>query len=585
MSNETSKNNDPYKDCIIPMYDDFQLGFKIYKRRLYLKSKKGAKGIKSVEEAAKAMEIDIRDYIGIEKRKSGLNNEEGMRIRHILNDVEKVDKLASFLEMDPNRLRQWIMSSQRKIKKKLKDSCGHQVVTPESVMLMNQRELIRKAFTKRYCEYFDRDALDVDMVTALNNIEKYSQRITKLPFLPQPLFILLNAISEQKDFTLDLDKIRVFTGEDENLSDYIECCPLINASVLYAANAIFDPDAPKKSYKDCFKPMSLERLSMLLFVMIYKVGIYEFAKDLRQLQEYHEFHTLGLKMAKLLKPHLPSNVDYNVLQQALTLQGIGTNVLYNILAPSLSEEESTRACVSKEKHLQYNLTYSEMDLINHFYHPYVSAQVAFNWGYDEKVVNILLEHHSEDYSSVAPECACLKLINRFNDKDFRIENKDDIDLMINDFEQLKINRDDLFTVVCEMDRLKDEMIKASSSLIDVKSSQAKKVTQEKIKSFSGKVKESRMSGIIQIYEGDYTAKDFRFDPEYLLALKNECYLLINSLYENLLTRRDNEPYEKFEKRALNLQLAADVVMSSHDVVAKRLGVDVLELKNRLGRIL
>ncbi|MBF0106355.1 MAG: hypothetical protein HQM16_13640 [Deltaproteobacteria bacterium] len=572
------------KEKQAPLYDDFGLGFKIYKRRIYLKRKKGVSGNKTTEDAAKALGIDVDDYIGIERRKSGLRSDVGVRIREILNDIDKIEKLAIFLEMDSDRLHQWIMSAQDSIERKLKYSVGHDFEPIESALLLNSWGSVKKEFTEAYCKRFNKNEIDSDIKTVLNNVEKYSKRITKVPFLPQPLFIMLNAILGPKDPAVGLDKINVFTGEDENMCDFLEFCPNYSSAFLYASNKLFDSDNPKRNLRDCFKPMSKERLSILLYVMIHKIGIYEFNEDLKPLQKFHEFHTLGMRMAELLKPHLSENISYDVLQNGLAMQGIGTYILYVILCPSLKKEESSRVGHFNKKYLYYNLNNAELDLINYYYHPIVSAQLATNWGYDETVVKLLLDHHNNDYKDISPECACLKLINRLVDQDFRIKDRDDIDIMLSDFEQLTINREDLFNIVCKMDRLKDELIKASSSLIDTRSKQAAEAKKERIKTFTDRETELRHGGIIKIFPGAINEDSVRFEPEYLLALKNECHLMLNLLHESVTSKRENEAYEKFTNRMLLLQLALDVVMSNHEVVAQRMGITVEDLKRKLQKI-
>ncbi|MBF0104213.1 MAG: hypothetical protein HQM16_02690 [Deltaproteobacteria bacterium] len=529
------------------------------------------------------MGINAQEYVGIERRKSGLGNEVGVRIREILNDIDKIEKLANFLEMDPDRLHQWVMQSRKGVARKLQNSCGEHFSPIESTLLLNGWQKVRTDFTKDYCRRFNKKEPDGDIETVLNNIEKYSRRITKIPFLPQPLFIILNAILGSKDST-DLDKINVFTGEDENMSDFLEFCPNYSSALLYASNKLFDSDHPKKSFRDCFKPMSRERLAVLLYIMIHKIGIYEFSQDLRPLQKFHEFHTLGARMAEQLKPHLTEAISYDCLQNGLAMQGIGTYVLYVILCPSLKKEESVRVEHLNKKYLYYNLGDAELDLINYHYHPVVSAQLASNWGFDEAIIKLLLDHHNDRYESVSPECACLKLINRFVDQDFRIESRDDIDLMLFDFQQLSINKDDLFNIVVKMDRLKDEMIKASSSLIDTRSRQAAEAKNERIKTFTDRETKRFRGGLVTMLPAAINEDIVRFEPEYLMALKNECHLLLNVLYEHVTSKRENETYEKFTGRILLLQLALDVVMSDYGVVAQRMGISVEDLKRKLQKI-
>ncbi|MFH1356594.1 MAG: hypothetical protein ABII18_05615 [bacterium] len=566
-----------------PIYDDFGLGVKVYMRRNYLKKKRGSKGNKEAIDAAKAMGIDLDDYRGIERKKSGMTNEEGKRIREILNDVDKVEKLAVFLEVEFDSLYHWIENSQKKVRKILKNSCSEVKEKVESNIIAEAQAQARKNLTEQYCNLFQKDKLDDHVLLALNNIEKYAPQFSKLPSLPQPLFIVLNALLENPKHIKDLDKITVFTGFEENMCDYLENCPQFASFLFYAANKIFYSDSQKGSYRECFKPMTVERLTTLLYVMVNKVGLYEFAQDLKPLQKFHEFHSLGMMMAKLLKAHLPLNVDYDVLQKGLALQGIGTYILYIVLSPSMGEEDAQKLIINKRKHMFYNLEDNVLDMVNYHYHPIISAILAANWGYDEAVIKLLLSHHDSDVNKVMPECAALKLINRFVDEDFRVATREDVAKKLDDYPQLDIPLEPVFNSVCEMDKLKDEMIRASSSMIDVRSRQASQVTNDKIKTFTDKNIEVRQGGVVKIFPG-YNSTDFRFEPEYLTALTNECYYLLNALNERITTKREDETYDQFGKRMTYMQLALDVINHSFDVVAKKADMSVEDLKKMLKKI-
>ncbi|MBF0106916.1 MAG: hypothetical protein HQM16_16510 [Deltaproteobacteria bacterium] len=573
------------KDKEAPVYDDFGLGYKIYMRRQHLKKKRVSQGSKSAEEAAKYIGIDVDDYIGIERRKSGLTNKEGKRIREILNDPEKISRMAEFLEMDFDKLFKWVTFSQERIKRKLKNACSIEGTHAANKLITDAKENTREEFIAAYKNYFKKTDVDDKIILTLNNIDKYTHRITKLPSLPQPLFIVLNALLENLDKFDDIDKINVFSGQDENLSDYIEHCPHFASFLLYASNKLFDSDHPKTNFRDCFKTMTVERFSLLLYIMLNKIGIYEFAQDLRPLQKFHEFHTLGMRMAKLLRPHLPAGINYELLQQGLAMQGIGTYVLYVILSPSKKEEEVPSVGAGKEKRLCYNLSDETLDLINYYYHPVVSAELAANWGFGDDVVKLLLDHHNINFSGLSRECVILKMINKFVDCDFKLDTREDVECVLAEYENTTMNIEDVFKVVCAMETLKDEMIRASSSFIDVKSRQASSVTTEKIKTFTDKSTEVRHGGIIKIYHGAYEASDFRFEPEYLTALTNECYYLQNTLYEKVISKREGETFAKYGERMMLLQAALDVTMNNYEVVAKQWNIDEDELKKRLRKII
>ncbi|MBF0104480.1 MAG: hypothetical protein HQM16_04030 [Deltaproteobacteria bacterium] len=331
--------------------------------------------------------------------------------------------------------------------------------------------------------------------------------------------------------------------------------------------------------------MSKERFAVLLYMMLHKIGIYEFVKDLEPLQMFHEFHSLALRMAGMIKPLLPSDVNYDLLQQGIAMQGLGTYALFVMLSPSLQEESEDNEFVSKQQYIRYNLDDEILQSINYHFHPVISAEIASNWGYDEPVVKLLLEHHNLAYHELSKECAYLKMINRFTDKDFRIAFRENLDDFMCDLPQIDLDKEELFKIVRMMDNLKDNLIQSSSSLICVKSKEAKKVTEERIKSFTGKNVVRRQNVSLSIDLENYDAADFRFEPDYLKALTHECYAMQNSLYERVTSKRENETYKKFGERMETLQAAMDVLATNHDIVAKRMDCDVNELKLRIRNVL
>ena len=538
-------------------YDDFGIGDFLRQRRIHLKNKTANKEKYSTAAAAKFLGISEEEYRGIELKKGALNDELGVTIRQILNDPIKLKKLSDFLDIPYRKIERRVTKSIRQLEGKLKKCIGAR----DSLLYQKDMKQAAEQFSKQYAEYFSHhlkgEKLPGNIRKAIANIDKYSFSMFKLPVLPIPLFTILFSL---KDAPQDLDflhQVELATGQNETLSDYVRRCPYIGSFLFYAANRIFFLDEPKKSFVDCFHTLTVEQFKILLVVMLRNSGIYSYIDDLPALQSFFQFHTETLMMAKLLKSKLPDEVNYDELEMLLAMQNLGTLMLFVILVPSLNDENRQ----GTENTVVYNISREELEIFRYHYHPVLSAMMAGNWKYDFKIQKALLEHHSKEWHKVSPENAVLKLINRCTNEAYS-QNENTLLDYLQDYPQLKLELDDLFSVVCSMESLQNELLRQSSSMLEDKSRQvsdAKKFNKLGEQSFEVK------SEVVKIYK----QTNIQAHPQILRAVINDCHEFYNELLNDVIFIRDHESQQSFQHRSFYLQMACEVVMYDHDHVAKK----------------
>ncbi|MCP5463987.1 MAG: hypothetical protein H7A33_03085 [Deltaproteobacteria bacterium] len=554
----------------LPSFSANGLGNRVRQRRWYLdRQKKETKGTKSVAAGAKKLGITELEYRGIENDLGLVQDEQGARIREILSDSTVIQNWAQFLEMEYDQLDRWVNRERHKIQKKLKRSMG----SGDAVHYEKEFEAAKQGFIEKYKEVTDSPDIPKNVRLALTNIGKYSKELFKLPVLPMPLFIILRALYESDDSADDIHKIKLPDNGDEVLTDYIRRLPYIGNYIFYSANRIYYASQPKQSFSEVFNVLSKERLKTLLHVMIQDVGVYDIPKDLFDLQRFLEFHTEGLMMARLLKPKLPSEINYEVLEMGLALQGLGTYELYHLISPSLSQEEA-----NARDRINYSLDDDAIYWIDYYFHPVLSAMLAANWKLPAAAIELVLNHHDENISQVSPECAALKLINRCTQEKFEFDNRDSVLEYLDDYPQLQLDLEGLFDIVTTMSSLRKDMIRRSTSIME----SGKNFNEVASHKGMGQYKyEEQSGGFVRKYK---SKEDARLDLDAQKGLIADCLELLFEFTQRIHRIKEGESKEAFQERIFNLQLASEVVKHDYEKVAKRFGMKEDELLHRLAQM-
>lgn len=213
--------------------------------------------------------------------------------------------------------------------------------------------------------------------------------------------------------------------------------------------------------------LTIRQFKELLLIGALEKGIYTNELELPQMLKNSQHCSLAMRMVRALKRHGPKDINYDHLEMAVLLQGVGHHVLYTCLQPSLrtvfdETESDPEMSIS-------DVVYSTLDeelfkSIIYSLHPVASAMLAKNWHFPKEVIDVVLTHHSYPVKDVSPLCAWVKLINIFVDLDFPNMSKQDIDEFLSAYPQIKLHRDVLSPVFVQLNQDKTRFIEKSSTL-------------------------------------------------------------------------------------------------------------------------
>lgn len=493
------------------------------------------------EGTAIVLKMSEQDYKAIESGKKPL-------------PVEFMPILADHLRVPVQNVMHWHKTGITKFRRLMKET-GE---TEGALKYSNEWKEFSKQFIDRYCEDYNLKEVEPRVLRVLNRLEKDVYRINMLELLPMSTFLILSTLVEQGQDATYLHEIKSVVLEDEGLAPYIERVPSLALYTWYAANELFFEDDPKKSLHDCLNILSIEQFKIIFFALLDNANIYNYSDDLSALQKFDEFSSHGILMARVLKKHLknnfPKEVNYDELIMGLAAQGLGIQAFYSILKPSLLEDDMSIQATTKQSAYK-GIDDVLLERLNRELHPILSAIIASNWKMNDQVVALVMDHHKQPTGEVSVTCALLKLINTFVDDRFDTKDRAKVLQELEKYPQLQLDEGQLLEVLHKMRYLRDEIVQQSSSIINSKSKEASKVTQDYIQDFAEKSKKGDVpAGHVKLIELP-TESSVRFNPELQRALIHECYFLSQRFTSEMRGMRKGESFEGWKERSVALELA------------------------------
>lgn len=472
----------------------------------------------------------------------------------ILPHKEDLPKMAEYLKKGPERIQFWYDLAVESYEKHLQD----RPIEHGALKYSQFWDIQENDFKKWYCQQFDTDKIDPPVSKALKRFREQATRVFTLDLLPMSTFIMLSELLGKEDEATYLHEIKDVVIIGESLASFIARDPYLATYGLYAANEIFFRNDPKKNIEDCFNCLTVEQFNIILYIALENSDIYGFGEDLTTLQSIHEFSSHGILMARglkqVLKGEFPENVDYHNLIMGLAMQNLGVHAFYSILKPSLLKDDTSMRGFKKQKSYQA-LNDELLEMLNWEFHAPISGGMAANWGFDESVIRLVIDHHSQPVEGATPTCALLKLINNCVDRTFSFKNRDELQRELDKYPQLKVPLEPLYQLLLDIKELVDKTIQQSSSVVSSRATQVSEVTQSYAKGYKSNVSAANPGEFVPYQSTSSSGAELRLTIDYQKALINDCRLLINRFKSKMVSARKNESLENFGKRMQHLELA------------------------------
>jgi transcriptional regulator with XRE-family HTH domain len=492
-----------------------------------------------------------------------------------LPDKNIIKKIASILHIDEALFYKLQEAEQKARKPKVKTITGAE-------RYLYHWDVSVAAFKKDWKEHHDpNNKHDVLIKEVLHNLKKEVCTIKTLPILPLGLYLILDIVlNEQYKGIQSLSDVTDFVVKNESLPSYIARDPFLGPFLFIAANCLYFFDAPYKNIEECLENLDLDRFSDLIFMATQPEGLYVNYEQLPALQQYIEFSSLGVLMARELKKVLPENINYDHLYAAALMQSLGTYALNTLLYPIIDNNPIWSEITNTEKE-EKDLKSSLMQHLNWEFHPVISAMIAANWNFPEEVIQTLLEHHKQPVAEVSPACAALKLINFFVDCDFPRMNKTEIVELLAKHPQIDIKPDVLAMITRRMHNLSESLLEMSSLALSSQSPQ--KATDNIVKDIETIDFASDPICSKMIWTHSKTDKaEFRFDSEYSKVLCLDCGQRLNLFLTQKLSPKKGETIRAFGERMQNIYLALNLILSGNPMeVSARYQLPIEEIGMRL----
>lgn len=503
--------------------------------------------------------------------------EEGL----ILPNKEDLPKIAEFLRKKPENIQFWYDSAVDSYEKHLMDR-----PIEHGALKYSQFWDIQEAdFKKWYCQEYNVDKIAPPVSKALKRFREKATRIFTLDLLPMSTFLIVSELLGIEDEVTYLNDIKDVVIVGESLALLIARDPYLAPYTLYAANQLFFRKDPKKNIEDCVNCLTVDQFNIILQITLENSDIYGFGEDLSTLQSIHEFSSHGVLMARRLKKTLKDEfpVDYHNLTMGLALQNLGVHAFYSILKPSLTQNAAPMRGYGKEKDFKI-LNDDLYEMFNWEFHAPISGGMAANWGFDESVVRLVIDHHAQPVENVTPVCAMLKFINACTNRHFVFKTREELEDELSKYPQLKLPVEPVFQLLLELKELVDEAVQKSSSVVSSRASQVSELTQSYAKGYRSTASQANPGEFVPYQSSSVSssAAELRLTIDYQKALINDCYHLIKRFTFWMKSKRKNESLDNFGERMKHLELARHLLKHNLiDATAHEFGMKREEIEEKL----
>lgn len=534
------------------MYPYTKFGFNLWRLR-------EARG-KSAKDMSQYLNISTKEYQNFEMGKC-------------LPSDEMLLEISRLLKEEISTLKHWTLFATTKSSKGKTDKNLH----PLLGQLEKNIETLSQDYEKNIAK------LSHEQKQTLEKIKNSLTKIIDLSVLPMNFILINDALCsvESKQYKY-LHEYQNFITRGENLASFISRDLYYGPYIFYAANLLFFSDKPFQNISECLNSLSLEQFKELFTLATLQNGIYNLNDDIPRLQQHADFSSLACIFARELRKELeidpPQNINFDHVYQACLLQGVGQYVLFEKLKPSLRGTGEETVIDEEEAEIFLGLDAPFFKHILWALHPIASAIMAANWSFPQEILEILMTHHNHPVSQVNANCALLKIINFFVDKDFPKLSKADLEDLLKAYPQVKIPPESLFEVCIRMNHIKNDLYERSSTLIEEGNKTIEDLTNEFPKStkktphISKKEEEMPLKG-----------SDFRFHSDYQDTLKSVAQRRYENLILDLVYPRKGEPLKKLGERVINFNLKLRyTLVKSIDDVAEEFKMQKEEIKIRLG---
>lgn len=503
---------------------------------IYLQGLRKKRGIRS-EQMAEYLGITLSQYKEFE---------DGV----CLPDDRTVVKLARILDVTVAEIKERMVQAARK------NSNDTSIKIPELYSVSDQS--LPHAWERVKKKYFEKTGKELtdSQKRIFGAFKRQLYRVFFPPILPFPAAIFLDSIRRNKPHCKYLHEIVDFVLHGETLAGFLARDNLWAPFALSKANLFFFKESPATNFLDCMNRLTIDQFEIIFLVGIVVGGVYTNELELPDLCKHSEFSSRGVLLARALKAHLPSDINFDHLEMVVLLQGVGHHVLYTCLQPSTRngaeiDKEDPETSVS-------DLFYGALDEqlftdMNYELHPVVSAVMATRWNFPKQVVDVLLEHHEKPTENMSPLCAMLKIINFFSDLDFPAMQEEDLKDWMSAYPQVKISPEALFSALVKLNRDKANFIERSSTMAAAAHRDVAKYLADK-------------TGEKPIIE----TSDFFRNPDFLKVVSTACLILVEAAEVKFFLARENEPMEKYLERIKLFQIFLDYAQyeNLHTVAAK-----------------
>lgn len=497
---------------------------------------------------------------------------------HILPNREDLPKIAEYLKKKPENVQFWYDSAIETYEKHLID----QPIEHGALRYSKFWDIQENDFKLWYCQENDVDKIPPPVLKALKRFREKATRIFTLDLMPMSTFLIVSEVLGAGDNVTYLNDIKDVIIVGESLALLIARDPYLGPYTLYAANQLFFRKDPKKNIEDCVNCLTVDQFRIILHVALENSDIYGFGEDLSTLQSIHEFSSHGVLMARGLKKALKEEfpVDYHRLTMGLALQNLGVHAFYSILKPSLTKHVAVPVR-GYEKEKDFKILNDDLyEKFNWEFHAPISGGMAANWGFDEEVVHLVIDHHAQPISNVTPTCAMLKFINICTNKNFNFRDRQELENELKNYPQFSLPAETVFQLLLDLKQLVDQAVLKSSSVVTSRASQVSELTQTYAKGYRSNVSTAKPGEFVSYSSS--AGVELRLTTDYQKALINDCYRLIKRFNARMLSKRKNESLDNFGKRMQHLELAKHLLKHNLiDATAHEFGLKPEEIEAKL----
>lgn len=490
-------------------------------------------------------------------------------------------KLADFLEIPKDRIMRWATECIQK-----RDILEGNDIEDRTGEALKQELDLNITKTQEEFERETGQKLSMDQLKSLKELRKVLPRIVDLPILPMNYsHIALALDADEVEEGTYLHEFQNFMAKGESLAEYVSRDVYLGPFTLYAANILFY-NGGYDSIEKCLNQLTIEEFKLILRIATFQYDIYGNDQDVPQLQRHIDFGSYGCLFVRELRKNIDEgellNVNFDHLEQACLLQGLGQIALFWKLKPKLFVEDNQ---------VFLNTGNSDSDIFSEFnsklfymalkhIHATASAIIAKTWGFPEEVIEILRDHHEYPAERVDGTCAMLKIVNQVVSNDFPDFSEEKLKKFFGFYPQIREISYSSFAKVCtNLRRVKRKMEEQSSSLLQNADAQVANYVQQLKENDASQDTSLNRQGKIDL-EDEF---EMKYDPEFQLTLKTMALSLLKNFHRDFIFSPKKESVSKAGTRVVDFNLAFLLVMLK-DVkkVADRKGMEVSEVEIRLG---